>query len=168
MTNITPILKKPGLEAESAFSYCSVSNLKFLFKIIERLVCRQLTSYLHEHRLLSPLQSAYRQHHSTETATLKVASDIFDFADSVQVTLLYLLDFSAAFDTVDHDILLRRLNFSHGTGGTALSWVRSFLSGRSQVINFAGAICLLSFNMCSTSRVRLRPTVVQLFLYGCY
>ena len=103
---IMPILKKPGLDADSASSYRPVSNLTFLSKIIERLVCWQLTSYLHKHCLLSPLHSAYRQHYSNETVSLKVASDIFDSADSGQVTLLSLLDLSAAFDTVDHDILL--------------------------------------------------------------
>ena len=104
---ITPILKKSGLDADCASNYRPVSNLSFLSKLIEHLVCHQLKSYLTNHHLLAPLQSAYREHHSTETATLRVASDLFNAADAGQVTVVALLDLSAAFDTVDHDILLR-------------------------------------------------------------
>ena len=118
---VTPILKKSGLNADCALNYRPVFNLSFSSKLIERLVCRQLTSYLTNHRILAPLQSAYREHHSTETATLRVASDVFDAADKSQVTVVALLDLSATFDTVDHDILLRRLNISYGVGGI---WLR--------------------------------------------
>ena len=67
---VTPFLKKSGLDADSASNYRPVSNFSFLFKLIERLVCRQLTSCLTNHHLLAPLQSAYREYHSTETATV--------------------------------------------------------------------------------------------------
>ena len=83
---ITPILKKPGLDPDNPSNYRPVSNLTFLSKLIERLVCRQLTAYLEEHRLLASHQSAYRAHHSTETATLKIASDVFDAMDRRDVT----------------------------------------------------------------------------------
>ncbi len=138
MALITPILKKPGLDFDCAANYRPVSNLTYLSKLIERLVCRQLVSYLHTHHLLASQQSAYREHHSTETATLKVASDVFAAMDAGNLTLLALFDLSAAFDTVDHDILLQRLDHSYGIGGTVLRWFRSFLSGRAQVVNFAG------------------------------
>ena len=85
-----------------------------------------------EHDLLPRLQSAYRRHHSTETALLRVLSDIYAAADRKDVTLLGLLDLSAAFDCVDHDILARRLQQSFGFRGTALSWLQSFLYGRTQ------------------------------------
>jgi len=67
------------------------------------------------------LQSAYRRHHSTESALVKVLSDILDAADSRQVTLLGLLDLSAAFDTVDHGILLRRLETPLGSAARCLT-----------------------------------------------
>jgi hypothetical protein len=85
------------------------------------------------------VQSAYRANHSTETAVLKVASDIFDSADTGHVTILALLDLSAAFDTVDHQVLLHRLSYTYGIGGTALRWFQSFLTGRSQTVSFAGS-----------------------------
>ncbi len=87
---------KAGLDPDSASSYRPISNLTFLFKLMERLVCCQLNAYLHQYRLLASLQSAYRKHHSTETATLKIASDVFDAVDAENVTVLALLDFSAA------------------------------------------------------------------------
>ena len=74
---------------------------------------------INEHALMPQLQSAYRRHHSTETALLKVLSDIYAAIDRRQVTILALLDLSAAFDCVDHEILLRRLRTKFGIGYTA-------------------------------------------------
>ena len=104
---VTPILKKPGLDPNSSSSYRPVSNLTYVSKLIEHLASSQLIAYLLNHHLLLVEQSAYHQHYSTKTATLKIASDIFDAADAEKVTVLSLLDLSAAFDTVDHSILLQ-------------------------------------------------------------
>ena len=81
---------------------------------------------------MEPLQSAYRPHHSTETALLRVKTDILKAMDNQEVTCLVLLDLSAAFDTVDHKILLERLENYFGITGTALQWIRSYLTNRSQ------------------------------------
>ena len=142
---ITPIVKKSGLDPDCASNYRPISNLMFLTKLIERVVCQQLTAYLLANHLLVPEQSAYRQDHSTGTAVLKIASDVFDSADTGHVTLLALLDLIAAFDTVDYDILLQR---SYDVGGTALRWVRSFLSGRTQVVHFNGHLSTESLLTC--------------------
>jgi len=69
---------------------------------------------------------------------MEVIADVIDAADGQKITLLSLLDMSPAFDTVDHAILLRRLELSYGIGGTALQWLTSFLSDRTQVVAFAG------------------------------
>ena len=87
-------------------SYRPVSKLSFLSKTIERIVAKQLNDYLVSASLLPPLQSAYRRYHSTETALLRVMSDVFAAIDQQCVTLLGLLDLSAAFDCVDHEICL--------------------------------------------------------------
>ena len=79
---ITTILKKPGLDPDAASNYRPISNLTFVSKLIEPLVCYQLTNYLTDNQLFAPVQSAYWQHHSTKTATLKVASDVFDAIDN--------------------------------------------------------------------------------------
>jgi len=76
------------------------------------LLNRQLVAYLVQNGLLSESQSAYRRGHSTETAVVKTVSDFLLATDLGEVTLLSLLDMSAAFDTVDHDILIQRLHYS--------------------------------------------------------
>ena len=117
---VTPILKTADLDPDNTKSHRPISNLSFVSKLIERIVYHRLTSYLSQHNLLSTLHSAYRQNHSTETATLKVVSDTFDAADAGQITLLAMLDLSAAFDTVNHVTLLERLQRSYGIGGMVL------------------------------------------------
>ena len=103
-------------------------------KLLERLVAKQLVGYLTASGLLPRLQSAYRAHHSTETAVLKVMTDILRALDTGNLAVLTLLDLSAAFDTVDHATLLRRLSVTYGLDGAVLSWFRSYLSGRTQFV----------------------------------
>ena len=136
---ISPILKKPGLDPHDPGNYRPISNLSYVSKLLERCVNDQLHSYLSKNNLIPAVQSAYRKQHSTETAVLKVLSDIYSAADVGQITLLGLLDLSAAFDTVDHRILLKRLEHSYGLGGVVLDWFRSYLTGRSQCICYNGA-----------------------------
>ena len=88
--------------------------------------------------LYPTLQSAYWAGHSTETALLKVHNDILLNMDSQRVTLLVLLDLSSAFDTVDHEVLLRGLQITFGIADTALQWFRSYLAGRSQCVLLNG------------------------------
>ena len=135
---VTPILKKYDLDPDDVRNYRPISNLTFLSKDIERIVASQLTGYLQENKLFPDHQSAYRQGHSTETVFLKIVSDILDAADLGQITLLGLLDLSAAFDIVDHDLLLTRLQVSYGVKGSALAWIASFIQHRSQFVNFQG------------------------------
>ena len=108
--------------------------MSFLSKVIERVVHTQLYSYLSANNLLPPLQSGFRQFHSTETAVLKVYNDLVLAADKGYVTALILLDFSAAFDCVDHCILLKVLLDSFGISGTFLNWFLSYLSNRTQYV----------------------------------
>ena len=89
--------------------------------------------------LYSTLQSAYRAGHSTETALLKVHNDLLLNMDHPRVTLLVLLDLSSAFDTVDHEVLVRRLEVTFGIADTALQWFRSYLAGRSQRVLLNGS-----------------------------
>jgi hypothetical protein len=135
---ITPILKKSNADPDDPKNYRPISNLTFISKVIERIVAEQVTRHLNEANLMPPLQSAYRPNHSTETALTKVLSDILEAADMTKVTLLGLLDLSAAFDTVDHGILLQRLQTSFGVDGTVLGWFKSFLTGRTQAVAFQG------------------------------
>ena len=103
-------------------------------------VLAQVFSHLNSHNLISEFQSAYRPGHSTETALLKVTNDLLTAMDTGKVSVLALLDLSAAFDTVDHDILLHRLEHTFGFQVAALAWVRSYLSGRTQTVSIDGRL----------------------------
>ena len=103
---VTPVLKKSNLVSINPNNYRPISNLSFLSKMLERCANDQANAYFMKNGLLTEVQSAYRKFHSTESAVLKVLSDIYSEADKGRVTLLALLDMSAAFDTVDHVILL--------------------------------------------------------------
>ena len=83
-----------------------------VYKLLEHIVFRQLYDYLSRADLPS-IQSAYRSHHSTEMAVLKVLTDILYAIDDGDLSFLALLNLSAAFNTVDHDILLTRLRVSY-------------------------------------------------------
>ena len=90
--------------------------------------------YLSSNGLLPDLQSAYIPHRSTETAILRILSDILLALDSGNLAILALLDLSAAFDSVDHDTLLTRLRLSYGLTGAVLNWFKSYLTGRTQSV----------------------------------
>ena len=110
-----------------------VSNLAFITKLVETVVAKQL-HYLNCNNLFLLFQSAYRKNHSTETALLKIMNDILLNMNNQCVTLLIVLDLSAAFDAVNHDTMPRRLEYSFCIQGKALSWFASYLSGRTQQI----------------------------------
>jgi len=99
---------------------------------MEEGIVRQLVNYLTSADLLLSLQSGFRAGHSTETAVLRVLSGILHAIDCGDVAALVLLDLSAAFDMVDHDILLQRLQVTFGIGDVAHRLIRSYLSGRTQ------------------------------------
>ena len=86
------------------------------------------------HELLPFQQSGFRRNHSTETLLVRLLSDFYGAMDRGQVTLLALFDVSAAFDSVDHSILLQRLSISFGLAGAPLEWLRSFLSERTNCV----------------------------------
>ena len=88
--------------------------------------------YLDTHRLLPATQSGFRRGYFIETATIRVLSDLLDAVDRGDTASLVLLDLTAAFDTVDHEILLNRLGVTFGVDSIALSWFSSYLAGRKQ------------------------------------
>ena len=131
---VKPLLKKSSLDVNILKNYRPVSNLSFLSKIIEKVVLKQLLLYLNTHDLISHSQSAYRPSHCTETALLRVTNDILSALDGGNVSVLTLLDLSAAFDTIDHITLLSRLQTLYGISGPALAWFESYLTGRTQAV----------------------------------
>jgi hypothetical protein len=131
---VHPLLKKPTLNQSDLNSFRPISNLSYVSKILERLINKRLTDFMDKHLLLPKTQSAYREHHSTETALVRVHNDIVRAIDQGDVCALVLLDLSAAFDTVDHSILLDVLQSRFGVVDSSLSWFESYLSGRTQQV----------------------------------
>ena len=131
---VFPSLKKFDLDPSDPASYRPVSNLPYLSKLLERAVYEQLEQHLSDHSLLPDSQSAYRKMHSTETSLLKVNNDILSALNEGKSTLLVTLDISAAFDTVNHEMLLERYADLFGLDETVLSWFTSYLSSRTQAV----------------------------------
>ena len=130
---VTPLLKEPGLDPNDLKNFWPVSNLLFISKIQEKVVLTQLWKHLSENNLLEIRQPAYRKNHSTETALFSVVDGLIRNADDRLVSVLALLDLSAAFDTLDHPILLQRLETTFGISGTAF-WFAFYLEGREQSV----------------------------------
>ena len=142
---VSPRIKKTSLNPDDPASYRPVSNLSFSSKLLERVVSQQLTQHLRDNNLEEPQQSAYRKGHSTETALLKVTTDIRLAIGERKVVAMALLDLSAAFDTVSSELLLSTLA-SLGVVGTALQWLRSYLTDRRQSVVVSGS-CSSSQNL---------------------
>ena len=134
---VLPLLKKPSLDPDVAASYRPISNLSYLSKLIERVVATRFAEHSSTNNLLPVQQSAYRPFHSTETAIVSVHNDLVRTVDSGKMSLLILLDLSAAFDTVDHTILLSVLADRFSIDSTALSWFQSYLTDRTQTFVYA-------------------------------
>ncbi len=134
---IIPLLKKLGLDLILK-NFRPVSNLIFISKICERIVADQFHDHCSVNSLFTLLQSAYKEGHSTETTLVKVQNDLLRAMDNDEVVLLLLLDLSAVFDTVSHDIMLSRLEHRFGISGTALKWFESYLRGRKQSVLIQG------------------------------
>ena len=142
---VTPILKKPSLDPNVLKNYRPISNIQFISKVIENIVATRYKDYLSSNKLSEPLQSAYRQGHSTETALLKVKNDFMHELDEGRVVLLVMLDLTAAFDTIDHATLIHRLR-TMGVSGPPLDWFQSYMSNRHSRVNiddtFSAAVSL--------------------------
>ena len=135
--HVISILKK---RKEIFKTYRPVSNLNFISKILERVVAVQLQTHLDKAGLMTAFQSAYRKHHSTESALLNIHNDILINMAKGSVTALILLDLSTAFDTIDHTILLDRLTVYYGISEQALGWFKSYLLGRTHSVKVGSTL----------------------------
>uniref|UniRef100_A0A8C6Q878 Reverse transcriptase domain-containing protein n=1 Tax=Nothobranchius furzeri TaxID=105023 RepID=A0A8C6Q878_NOTFU len=141
---IWPTLKKPGADVTVIANYRPISTLPFTSKLLEKVVYQQLVSHLADSDLFEVFQSGFRSGDSTESALLRVLNDIHLSLDQGTSVVLLLLDLTAAFNTVDHAILLDAWNDGLGskgllwigldpistTGHSELNWVMFFLLGR--------------------------------------
>jgi len=136
--HVIPLLKKKGSDEADPSSYRPITNLTTISKILEKLVLSRLRPHVHTSSNFSIHQSAYRPEHSTETALLKVTDDLNVAMDSKVCSTLLSLDISAAFDMIDIDKLVTRLDSVFGIRGSASSWILSYLSGRECYIALDG------------------------------
>ena len=127
-----PRIKKPSLDPLDIKSYRPISNMSLVSKTVERLVLNRMDVHANRYGLLPTRQSAYRQHHSTETEVTIVHHDMERSTDADFVSALVLLVLSAAFDTVDHGILLEVLSGRFSVENLELNWFRSCHTGRTQ------------------------------------
>ena len=126
-------------------NYRPVSNPCFISKILEKLILSQVSSYLNSHNLYNTCQSAYRPGHRTETVLLKFANDLFLSLNRYNISVLALLDFSSAFDRIDHSILVYRLHTDFGFNDTVLQWYSSYLTDRTLYVSLSNNMfCLCS------------------------
>ena len=104
-------LQKGTLDHNLLTSFRPVSDLTYLSKLLERLAAKQLISYTESTGMMECNQSAYHKNHSTETCLLKLKTDIVDAINKKEVMCLVLLDLSAAFDSLEHSLILNRLKY---------------------------------------------------------
>ena len=118
---VKPLVKKKILDTAMT-NYIPVSNLQFISKIVEKVTLDQFTQHCNRNSLLPNYQSAYKQYHSCETSLVKLVNDILWAMEKQLVMVVVILDLSAAFDTVNHDLLLEVLEKRFGIAGAARKW----------------------------------------------
>ena len=127
---VKPLLKKPQLD-QNKKNYRPVSNLSFLSKLVEKAFLCRFSAHMDDHSLLPSYQSAYRAQHSTETLLVKLFNDVMHNMERKLVTPFAAIDLSAAFDTVNHNLLIEILEERFGVQGFMKKWISSYLSERS-------------------------------------
>ena len=130
---VAPYLKKPSLDKDVMNNFRPISKLSFISKLTERVVLRRLIDHVSSGNLHETFQSAYKPNHSTETALTRIQNDILMALDNKRGVVLVLLDLSAAFDTVDHTLLLACMK-RIGVIDVAHQWFESYLSSRTQIV----------------------------------
>ena len=137
-TIVRPLLKKPKLDQNCLANYRPISSLSFLGKVTEKVACQRLTQHMCKNDLWDAHQSAYRPNHSTESALIKVKNDILFAMDKGKVVLVLSLDLTAAFDTIDREILTSRLSSRVCVRDTALKWFKSYLDDWTSSVEING------------------------------
>ncbi len=162
---VQPLIKNTKLNPTDYANYRPISKLPFLSKVLEKAVLIQLQSFLNNNYLFEVFQSGFREHHNTESALLKVLNYILLAVDSGDTSILVLIDLSAAFDTIDHEILIARLERVVEIRGTVLNWFKSYLTNRSfsvTLVKFSSSLASLTCGI--PQRSILGPILFSLYM----
>ena len=136
ISKIIPIYKEKGSKYESK-NYRPISLLSNINKIIEKIMHKRLYNFLEEQGSIYDNQFGFRKNHSTNHALLHLTEDIRQAIDSNKFACGVFIDLQKAFDTVDHNILLKKLEH-YGIRGVANDWFKSYLKNRKQYVSISG------------------------------
>ena len=137
IAKVIPIFKGKGLDQCEFSNYRPISLLPIISKILERIMCAQLTEYLNTNKILFESQYGFRKGHNTDFATMDFIADIATSVDKGEFAFGIFIDLSKAFDTINHRILLQKLKW-YGIKDEPLAWFESYLNGRQQYVEFDG------------------------------
>ena len=132
VARVTPVYKNCG-DVHVMSNYRPVSVIGHIAKIVEQLIRSQHVAYLDEHSFITPDQFAYSKGHSTQTSLRRVIDDWLENVNESQITGICMLDIAKCFDTIDHDLLLKKLSL-YGIKNIELEWFKSYLHQRQQAV----------------------------------
>ena len=162
LAKVTPIFKE-GNKADCG-NYRPISVISAVAKLFEKLVYRQLSSFLRLNGILVEQQSGFRHQHSTQTALLTSTNEWLFNMDRGLLSGILFLDLKKAFDTVDHHILLSKIELC-GIKGTSLKWFESYLSGRNQICSVNSRISSVKQLKCGVPQgSNLGPILFLLYI----
>ena len=133
LAQVTPLLKKPGFDKNTFSNYRPISNLNNMSKLLERLILSRIQYHTTSFCNFNPFQSAYQRYYSIESALLLALDNIYHAIVKGSSMVLISLDLSTSFNTIDHTILLSRLQTSFGISGLSLAWFHSYLEGAQSI-----------------------------------
>ena len=137
ISRVKPLFKSG--DASLFSNYRPISLLPLFSKIFEYIIFKQLYTYMNDNKLFSIEQYGFRTGHPTELAALHLVNDLTKQMDTGKVPTNIYIDLSKAFDTLDHSILLDKLNY-YGIRGVAYNLLHSYISNRYQYVDFNGSI----------------------------
>lgn len=159
---VTPVFKKG--ETNDLNNYRPISVLPFFSKLFEKVMYNRLISFLEKHNVLYKYQFGFRKKLSTEMALIIAKDKISDEMDDGNSVIGIFLDFTKAFDTVNHDILLSKL-YNYGIRGVAFSWFKSYLENRTQAVKYGGSVSeLLNINLGIPQGSLIGPLLFLLYI----
>ena len=130
---VTPIYKTN--DQNEFKNYRPISVLTCFSKILEKLVCKRLMNFIEKHKILTESQFGFRKNRSTELAIMELTEKISRAIDKGEYTIGIFLDLSKAFDTIDHRILVQKLEH-YGIRGITQKWFQDYLNNRKQVVKY--------------------------------